>query len=99
MSRAMLAALRPIDFTELGVVLLLILVAALLAAAETSITRMGRIRAYHLKEEGRRGAAALVRIADSPAQYLNVMLLLVLLVQLGGTTLATVLAIRHIHRV
>ncbi|HEX9234824.1 MAG TPA: hemolysin family protein [Actinomycetota bacterium] len=94
----MIAAFRAIDFTELGIVLVLILLAALLAAAETSITRIGRIRAYHLKEEGRRGAGALARIAESPAEYLNVMLLLVLLVQLGGTTLATVIAARHIHQ-
>jgi len=94
----MMAAISSLDLTELGIVLLLILVAGLLAGAETSITRMSRARAYHLREEGRRGARAVVRIAESPAQYLNVMLLLVLLAQLGGTTLATVVAVRHFHQ-
>jgi CBS domain containing-hemolysin-like protein len=40
-----------------------------------------------------------VRIAENPAPYLNTVLLLVLLVQLGGTTLAGVVAVRHLHRI
>jgi CBS domain containing-hemolysin-like protein len=95
----MIASFTGIDVTELVIVLALIGVAAVLAAAETSITRMGRIRAYRLQEEGRRGARAVVRIAENPAPYLNTVLLLVLMVQLGGTTLATVVAVRHLHRV
>jgi CBS domain containing-hemolysin-like protein len=93
------AAIRAIDVWELVAVAFLIAVAALFAAAETSITRMGRIRAYRLAEEGRRGAKAVARIADNPAPYLNTVLLLVLLVQLGGTTLASVVAVRHLHRI
>jgi CBS domain containing-hemolysin-like protein len=89
----------PIDWVELAIVVVLIAVAAVFAAAETSITRMGRIRAYRMQEEGRRGSKALVRIVDNPAKYLNVMLFLVLLVQLGGTTLATTVAIRHFNQV
>jgi CBS domain containing-hemolysin-like protein len=94
-----IAALTSLDWTELGVVLALIALAALLAAAETAISRMSRVRAYHLQDEGRRGAKAVVRIAEEPARYLNVVLLLTLLVQLGGTTLAAVVAIRHLHQV
>ena len=94
-----IAALSAIDVTELLIVLVLIVIAGGLAAAETAMTRMGRIRAYHLQEEGRRGAAFLVKIVENPAQYLNVVLLLLLLVQLGGTTLATVVAVRHLHGV
>jgi magnesium and cobalt exporter, CNNM family len=86
-----------LDYWELATVLLLILVAAALAAAEVGITRTNRIRAYHLEEEGRRGARALVKISENPAQYLNVVLLVVLLVQLGGTTLATTVAVRHLQ--
>jgi len=86
-----------VDYWELAAVLALVLVAALLAAAEVSITRMSRFRAYHLEEEGNRGAKAMVRIAENPARYLNVVLLLTLLTQLGGTTLAGVVAIRHFH--
>jgi CBS domain containing-hemolysin-like protein len=88
-----------VDLWELGIVLLLVVVAGLLAAAEVSITRMSRFRAYHMQEEGQRGAKAVVRIVESPARYLNVVLLLLLLTQLGGTTLASVVAIRHFHHV
>jgi CBS domain containing-hemolysin-like protein len=94
-----IAALSSLDWVEIAAVGGLILVAGVLAAAETSITRMNRVRAFRLQDEGRRGAKAAVRIAESPAQYLNVVLLLMLLVQLGGTTLATVVAIRHLHQV
>jgi CBS domain containing-hemolysin-like protein len=39
-----------------------------------------------------------VRIAENPAEYLNVTLLLMLLAQLGGTTLATVVAVRQLEQ-
>ena len=95
----MIASLGALDWLEIAAVGGLILLAGVLAAAETSITRMNRVRAYHLRDEGRRGARAVVRIAESPAEYLNVVLLLTLFVLLGGTTLATVVAIRHLHQI
>ena len=73
------------------------MVAVLRRAAEVSITRTNRVRAYRFQEEGRRGAASLVKIADNPAPYLNVVLLLVLLSTIGGTTIATSLAVRVFH--
>ena len=85
------------DYWELFVVLLLVVVAAIMAAAEVSITRMNRFRAYALREEEKRGAKALVRIVENPAPYLNVVLLVTLLVQLGGTTLAGTVAVRVFH--
>ena len=94
-----LAALSTLDVAEIVFVALLVLVAAALAASETAITRMTRIRAYRLAEEGRRGGRAMVRIADDPASYLNVILFLTLLVQLGGTTLAGTVAVRHLHQI
>jgi CBS domain containing-hemolysin-like protein len=86
-----------IDDWELVVVLLLVAIAAVMAAAEVSITRMNRFRAYALREEEKRGAKALVRIVENPAPYLNVVLLVTLLVQLGGTTLAGTIAVRVFH--
>jgi magnesium and cobalt exporter, CNNM family len=80
----------------LGVVLLLILLAAVLAAAEVIVTRTNKVRAYHLEEEGRRGAASLVKIVENPAPYLSVLLFLLLAIHLTGTTIATVVAIRVI---
>jgi CBS domain containing-hemolysin-like protein len=94
-----IANATPADWGELAIVGALVVFAAVFAAAETAISRMSRIRAYRLQEEGRRGARAMVRIAENPAEYLNVVLLLVLLAQLGGTTLATVVAVRQFESV
>jgi CBS domain containing-hemolysin-like protein len=85
------------DWFQLVIVIVLIAVVAVLGAAEVSITRTNRVRAYRFQEEGRRGAASLVRIADNPAPFLNVVLLLVLLSTIGGTTIATSLAVRVFH--
>jgi CBS domain containing-hemolysin-like protein len=82
------------DWFELAIILVLILVVALLGAAEVSITRTNRVRAYRFQEEQRRGAGSLVKVAENPAPYLNVVLLLVLLATIGGTTIATSLAVR-----
>jgi CBS domain containing-hemolysin-like protein len=82
------------DWFELAIVLVLVGVVALLGAAEVSITRTNRVRAYRFQEEERRGSGSLVKIAENPAPYLNVVLLLVLLATIGGTTIATSLAVR-----
>jgi CBS domain containing-hemolysin-like protein len=92
----MIAAWTQTDSWEVVGVIALVGVAALLNAAEVTITRTGRIRAVRLEEEGRRGAKALLRIVENPAEYLNVVLLLVLLVLLGANTLAGAVAERHI---
>jgi CBS domain containing-hemolysin-like protein len=48
------------------------LIAFLLSAADTALTRMSRSRAEQLSEEGRRGGAALVDIVADSAPYLSV---------------------------
>ncbi|HEX8099880.1 MAG TPA: hemolysin family protein [Actinomycetota bacterium] len=92
------AAWTATDTWEVVAVAALIGVAAVLAVAEITISRVGRIRALRFEEEGRRGAKALVRVVENPAQYLNVVLLLTLLVLLGANTLAGIVAQRHIER-
>jgi CBS domain containing-hemolysin-like protein len=77
------------DVWTLVVVVLLTAVAAFLAAAETSLTRMSRARAMHLVEEQRRGARQLLALVDQPARFLNLVLLLVLVVQFFATALFT----------
>jgi magnesium and cobalt exporter, CNNM family len=84
------------DWWLVAVIGVLIVVSAIFAAAETVITRINKIRAYRLQEEGRRGASSLVKLAEDPPPYLNVVLLLMLLVHLGATTIATIVAIRAI---
>ncbi len=48
------------DGVGLGAVAVLILLAAVMAAAEVVITRTSRVRAHRLLEEHRRGATSLV---------------------------------------
>ncbi|HVD16149.1 MAG TPA: hemolysin family protein [Actinomycetota bacterium] len=70
--------------------------AAFLAAAETSLTRMSRIRASHLLEEGQRGASQLLRLVEDPPRFLNLVLLMLLVTQFTATALATSVAERLI---
>ncbi len=86
------------DWGELIAIILLILSVAFLAASEVAITRTGRARAYKLVEEKHRGAQSLLKIVENVAPYLNVVLLLTLMATIGGTTLATILATRHLQR-
>ena len=83
------------DWIQIGVIALLILLCAFFAGSETAITRTNRVRALRLREEGRRGATALVKIVEDPAPHVNVVLLLTLLATIGGTTIAASLAVRH----
>jgi putative hemolysin len=83
------------DWLEVGIIVVLILVVAFNSATEVAITRTNRVRAIRLLEDRRRGAAALSRITEDPAPFLNVVLLLTLLATIGGTTIATSLAVRH----
>ncbi|HVL07436.1 MAG TPA: hemolysin family protein [Acidimicrobiales bacterium] len=78
----------------LAAVLALISAAAVLAMAETSLTRTNRVKAITLLEEKRRGANALVRLVEHPERFLNPILLLVLLCHLVAATLVGVVAER-----
>ena len=73
-----MSRLTTTDIWSLLAVGVLTAVAAFLAAAETGLTRMSRARAMHLREEQRRGSAQLLALVESPARFLNLVLLLVL---------------------
>jgi CBS domain containing-hemolysin-like protein len=73
-------------------VLILLLLSGFFAMAETSLTRMNKSRARSLREEGRRGAKALVGLTEAPEKFLNPLLLLVLMCQLISATMVGVLA-------
>jgi CBS domain containing-hemolysin-like protein len=72
----------------------LVLFGSLLAVAETSISRMSRVRAMALREEGRRNAELLERIEENPARYLNSIYLAVMLVQNGSAIMVAIIADR-----
>ena len=63
-----------------------------LAMAETSLVRMNRIKAKSLVDEKRRGARQLARLVENPANFLNPILLLVLICQLVSATLVGIVA-------
>jgi putative hemolysin len=72
-------------------VLLLIVIAGFLAMSETSLTRMTRIKAGAMADEGRRGAKTLVRLMEHPEKFLSPILLLVLMSHLVISTLVGLL--------
>ncbi|MGH2711854.1 MAG: hemolysin family protein [Actinomycetota bacterium] len=68
---------------------------SLLAMAEASLTRMTKVRALALEEEGRRNAPRLVKIESDPPSYLNAIYLWVMLAQNGSAILVAILAERY----
>ena len=91
--------MTPTDGLLLGVVLLLVVVAALLAIAETSMTRISKIKAVALAEEKRRGAGILNNLLEHPERFLNTILLSVLIVQTVQTSVATIVGVNLFGRV
>jgi putative hemolysin len=79
------------DWALLAVIIALFLFSILLALSETAFTRMSRIRALALEEEGQKGAGRLARMLEHPEETLNVVLLLVLVSQLTSASLIGVL--------
>ena len=84
------------DWLLIAVILVLLAISGLLALAETSLTRMSRVKAKSLLDQHRRGARQLVRLVEHPEQFLNAVLLLVLICQLVSATLVGVLADRWV---
>jgi CBS domain containing-hemolysin-like protein len=79
------------DYALLVAIVALFLVSGVLALSETAFTRMSRIRALALEEEGRRGASRLVRMLERPERTLNSVLLVLLVCQLVSANLTGVL--------
>ena len=80
------------DTVLVASVLVLLVLSGFFALAETSLVRMNKSRARSLREEGRRGARALVALSESPERFLSPLLLLVLICQLVSATMVGVLA-------
>lgn len=76
-------------------VAVLVVFGSVLAVAEASVSRMNRVRAIALREEGRRNAAILERIEGDPARHLNSIYLAVMFAQNGSAILVAILAERY----
>lgn len=82
----------PEDIVLIVVIAVLLAGSGVLAMAETSLVRMSKIKAKSLVDEGRRGARQLARLVEDPANFLNPILLLVLICQLVSATLVGIVA-------
>lgn len=74
------------------VVVLFVVLGTVLAMAESSLSRMTRVRALALQAEGHRNAARLVELETHPPRYLNAVYLAVMFVQNGSAILVAILA-------
>ncbi|HLM29434.1 MAG TPA: hemolysin family protein [Acidimicrobiales bacterium] len=81
------------DAWMVAAIVLLLFVTMLLAGAETALVRMPKTRAQGLAADGRKGAGALVDLVDD-GQYVNAVLLVLLVCQLVQATLVGVVADR-----
>jgi CBS domain containing-hemolysin-like protein len=82
------------DVAYIAVIVVLIALTAFLAMSETALTRMNKVKAMALEEEGRRGAPALTRLVERPERFLNPVLLLLLACQMIVATLVGLLSDR-----
>ena len=73
-------------------VVVLILFSGLLAIAETSLVSISKARARALGDDGHRAARTLERLIENPDNFLQPLLLLVLICQLVAATLVGVIA-------
>ncbi|HET9732706.1 MAG TPA: hemolysin family protein [Acidimicrobiales bacterium] len=79
-----------VDYAELGAAVVLLAASSVLSMAETALTRTSRVKAMSLRDEGKRGAATLVRVVEHPEKFLNTVLLLVLFCQLVAATFVSI---------
>jgi CBS domain containing-hemolysin-like protein len=92
MTLAASRSLSTSDIWLLVAVVVFIALSAFLALAETGMTRMSRVKAIALEEQGRRGAGALHRLMEHPERALNPVLFLLLLCNTVAATLVGVVA-------
>jgi putative hemolysin len=82
------------DWVYVVAIVILIAFTGFLAMSETALTRMNRVKALSLEEEGKHGAHTLTRLTEHPERWLNPVLLVLLTCQLVTATLVGFLADR-----
>ena len=78
------------DVITLLIAAVLIVIAALCASAEAAISRISRVRAEALAEEGRAGSAKLLAVISDPPRYVNLALLLRVAAEMTAAVLVTI---------
>jgi CBS domain containing-hemolysin-like protein len=89
--------MRAADWWMVGIICLLIAFSAVLAGAETAFSKLTRVHALHLEEQGKRFARFAALITEDPPRYINPVLLAMLATHVLGTALAAALAIKLLH--
>lgn len=82
------------DRNLIAIFIVLFIIAVVLAAAETALVRVSRVRIAARAEDGSRRADRTLRLLDDLPHVLNTTLLVVLLVQIGAATVTGILAER-----
>ena len=72
-------------------VIALVVLAALLSAAEAALSGFSRARAEELQESGRAGSGRVLRILEDPPPFLNTTLFVRLLAEISAVVLATLM--------
>ena len=88
------AALTGVDVELIVIIVVLLVLSTFLAMAETALTRMTLSRARALAESGAFGGRRVLALVEQPVEFLNVVLLVVLVAQLVQATLVGVVAQR-----
>jgi CBS domain containing-hemolysin-like protein len=86
------AGFHAVDAILIAIIAVLLIGSGVLAMAETSLVRTSRIKAKSLEDERRHGARQLARLVENPSNFLNPILLLVLICQLVSATLVGIVA-------
>lgn len=85
------------DYLELGIALLLVVLAGVTAAAEAALSSFSKARADRLVLEGRGGAPRVRRMMDDPPRYLNTALFLRTMLEISSITLVAKVVFSHIE--
>jgi CBS domain containing-hemolysin-like protein len=83
------------DVYALAAAFLCLLGAAFFSAAQTALSRMSLVKAMKLADAGRSGAPRLVGLMRAPVRTLNILALLVLVLQVSGAALLTLVVARY----
>ncbi|MCL4448475.1 MAG: hemolysin family protein [Actinobacteria bacterium] len=84
-----------LSYTLLLVAIVVLLVlSAFLALAETSLVRTSKAKALSMVDEERRGSKVLLGLVENPGKFLNPIIFLVLVCQLVAATLVGVLSLK-----
>jgi CBS domain containing-hemolysin-like protein len=83
------------DIWTIVLAVLLIVIAGILASVEVAFNRVSRVRADEMAREQRRGAARLQEVAEDPARYVSLVLLLRIACELTAVVLVTVVSLRR----